>query len=361
MKNLIIVITILLSTIKLFGQEVTLQNKANELIENAVNEEQSIGIVAGFSINGEIKWQHAAGFSNQENKISFDTLTKTRIASITKPMTAIAIMQLYEKGKLNLDEPIQTYLPTFPKKKEGEITLRYLLQHSSGIDGYKNNKEQENKTNYPTLSDAVSIFKDRSLVSTPGQAFHYTTYGYVLLGLIIEKVSGMSYESYLQFNIWDKAQMKNTGIEYDDNDIPNKSKIYHRDSKGRMKEAEQTNLSDRIPGGGVYSTVSDMLRFGDAILNFCLIKESTFKMMVENPNLKTQGNGYGLGLYLYGENPDYGNVYGHNGTQTGASTFLMLLPEQKTTIVVLSNTSGVIQTVSDITIKLFDIAAEAKK
>ncbi len=81
--------------------------------------------------------------------------------------------------------------------------------------------------------------------------------------------------------------------------------------------------------------------------------------MVENPNLKTQGNGYGLGWYLYGENPNYGNVYGHNGTQTGASTFLMLLPEQNTTIVVLSNTSGAIQTVTNITIKLFDISAEA--
>ncbi len=361
MKNLVIVIAFLISTINLFGQDVTFKSKANDLIENAVEENQSIGIAAGFSINGEIKWQNSDGFSNVERKIAFDTLTTTRIASITKLMTAIAIMQLYEQGKLNLDKPIQTYLPTFPKQKEGEITIRHLLQHTSGIDGYKNSKEQENKTNYATLSDAVSIFKDRDLVATPGQTFHYTTYGYVVLGLLIEEVSGMSYESYLQSNIWDKAQMISTGIEYFDKVIPNKSMIFHKSSKGKIKEVKQTNLSDRIPGGGVYSTVSDILRFGDAILNFSLIKESTFKMMVENPNLKTQGNGYGLGLYLYGENPNYGNVYGHNGTQTGASTFLMLLPEQKTTIVVLSNTSGVIQTVSDITIKLFDIAAEANK
>lgn len=361
MKNLIIVITFFHSTISLFGQAVTFQSKANGLLENAIKENQSVGIVAGLAIDRTIKWQHAAGFSNVESKIAFDTLTTTRIASIAKPMTAIAIMQLYEQGKLKLDEPIQTYLPTFPKKKEGEITIRHLLQHSSGIDGYKNNKEQENKTNYATLSDAVSIFKDRALVAAPGQAFHYTTYGYVVLGLIIEKVSGMSYEAYLQSNIWEKAQMTNTGIEYIDKISPNKSMIYHKNSKGTISIAEQTNLSDRIPGGGVYSTVSDMLRFGNAIINFDLIKESTFKMMVENPSLKTQGNGYGLGWYLYGENPNYGNVYGHNGTQTGASTFLMLLPEQKTTIVVLSNTSGAIQTVSDITIKLFDVAAEAKK
>jgi len=360
MKKLII-IGILFQTFNIFGQERTFQTKANDLIQKSVNENQTIGIVAGFCINGEIKWQEGAGYSDLKNKIAFDTSTITRIASITKPMTAVAIMQLYEQDKLSLDETIQTYLPTFPKKKEGNITIRQLLQHSSGIAGYKNNKEQENETNYANLEDAVTIFKNRDLIASPGEAFNYTTYGYVVLGLIIEKVSGMSYESYLKVNIWDKAQMTNTRIEYFDTVTSNKSMIYHKDSKDRIKEAKQTNLSDRIPGGGVYSTVTDMLRFGDAILNNTLLKETTFKMMTENPLLKTQGNGYGLGWYLYGENPNYGNVYGHNGTQTGASTFLMLLPKQKTTIVVLSNTSGAIQIVTDITIKLFDIAAEAKE
>ncbi|WP_373550492.1 serine hydrolase domain-containing protein [Haliscomenobacter sp.] len=360
MKKLI-VYGILFQTISLFGQEKTFQNKASDLIEGAVKENRTVGIGAGFSVNGVIKWQQGTGYMDVENKAVFDTTTKTRIASITKPMTAIAIMQLYEQGKLKLDEPIQTYLPNFPKKKEGEITIRQLLQHSSGLDGYNGNKEQENKINYPSLTDALALFKERALIATPGQAFNYTTYGYVVLGLIVEKVSGISYESYLQSNIWDKAQMTSTGIEYFDKSIPNKALIYHADSKGKIKQANQTNLSDRIPGGGVYSTVSDMLKFGDAVLNFSLIKESTFKMMVENPNLKTQGNGYGFGWYLYGENPNYGQVYGHNGTQTGASTFLMLLPKQKTTIVVLSNTSGAIQSVSDITIKLFDIAAQSTK
>jgi CubicO group peptidase (beta-lactamase class C family) len=83
--------------------------------------------------------------------------------------------------------------------------------------------------------------------------------------------------------------------------------------------------------------------------------------MISNPNLKAEGNGYGMGWYLYGENPNYGNVIGHNGSQTGASTFLMLLPEVKTTIIVLSNTSGAMQAISTITVKLFDIAHNARK
>jgi CubicO group peptidase (beta-lactamase class C family) len=335
--------------------------EAGMLLKTAVADGQTVGISGGFSVNGQILWEESAGFSSTETQSPFLTSTKTRIASITKPMTAIAIMQLFEQGRLSLDEPIQLYLPEFPKKPQGGITIKNLLEHSSGIDGYKNSKEQENEENYPSMEDAVAIFKDRDLVSIPGEEFHYTTYGYVVLGLIIEKVSGMSYEAYMQENIWNPSQMTSTGIEYDQVEVAEKSRLYHRNSKGKIKEADPTNLSDRIPGGGVYSTVADMLKFGDAVLNNSLIKESTFAMMVENPNLKTSGNGYGLGWYLYGENPVYGNVYGHNGTQTGAFTFLMLLPDQKTSVVVLANTSGAMQEVSDITIKLFDLAAGAKE
>jgi len=359
-NKFLFIVALLFQSISAYAQVQPYELKANELISAAVNDNQTVGIVAGFSVNGDIVWQNGAGFSDLKNKVAIDTSTTTRIASIAKPMTAIAIMQLYEQGKLALDEPIQTYLPSFPRKKEGDISIRQLLQHSAGIDDYKNNKEQENKTNYPSLTDAVALFKDRNLVSTPGQAFNYTTYGYVVLGLIIEKVSGMSYESYMQANIWDKAHMNNTGVEYFGQNAENKSLIYHKNSRGRINQSDPTNLSDRIPGGGFYSTVSDMLRFGDAVLSNRLIKASTFEMMVENPKLKTQGNGYGLGWYLYGENPNYGDVYGHNGAQTGASTFLMLLPDQQTTIVVLANTSGAMQTVSNITIQLFDIANEAK-
>ena len=360
MKHLFVFL-ILFQVLSLFSQEISFEVEASDLIENAVNEKELIGIAAGFSINGNIIWQQGAGYSDLANKIAFDTSTVTRTASIAKTMTAIAIMQLYEQGKLNLDDAIQNYLPSFPKKKEGEITIRQLLQHTSGLNGYKDQKEAENKSNYANLTEAVSIFKDRDLRSVPGQTFYYTTYGYVVLGLIIEKVSGMTYEGYLQVNIWDKAHMRNTGIEYYDELTPNKSKLYHKNSKAKIKAAEQTNLSDRVPGGGLQTTVSDLLRYGDAILTFKLIKEATFNMMIENPNIKTEGEGYGMAWYLYGENPNYGEVYGHNGAQTGASTFLMLLPEQKTVIVVLSNTSGALQSVTDITIKLFDIAYDANK
>lgn len=344
----------------LVGQDTSFRSNANTLIQAAVSEGQTVGIAAGFSMDGEIRWCAGAGHSDLANGLAFDTTTTTRIASITKAMTAVAIMQLVEQGRLDLDVPVQTYLPDFPKKKKGDITLRQLLRHTAGVGGYKNNREQENTTHYASLADAVALFKDRDLMAPPGEAFHYSTYGYVLLGHVIEKVSGMPYGDYLKTYIWDPAGMASTGIEPGGQRMRNGSQLYHKDAKERITPAERTNLSDRVPGGGVYSTAGDLLRFGDAVLDERLITGATFRMMLEDPKLKTGGNGYGLGWYLYGENPLHGNVVGHNGAQTGASTFLMLLPDRKTTVVVLSNTSGAMRTVTDITIKLFDVAASAR-
>ena len=333
--------------------------QAQELLTSAVTAGQCAGMAAGFTVKGEILWMGSAGARDLKQGETFEPQTLTRIASITKPMTAVAVLQLFEQGKISLDEPIQTYLPDFPRKQAGEITVRHLLQHASGIPGYESGKERENKIHYANLQDAMRIFQDRDLLQSPGQAFHYSTYGYVVLGLLIEQVSGMDYASYLQKNIWEPAGMLDTGIEQFGQEYEGKSALYHLRSGKKIKATKPTDLSDRIPGGGVYSNVEDLLKFGQAIMDQKLLKAATLSMMWEDSGLKQSGNAYGMGWYLYGKNPRYGQVYGHNGAQTGASSFLMLLPEQETAIVVLSNTSGAMQAVSNICIKLFDVAADA--
>lgn len=307
-----------------------------------LKESQAAGISAGYAVNGEISWQSAAGYADISKNRLFETSTKLRIASIAKSMTALAVMQLWEIGKLDLDAPIQTYIPEYPQQAKTQITTRHLLSHTSGIAGYKNVKEQNNTKEYKSLTEALGIFKNRELLFEPGEKYSYTTYGYTVLGVIIERVSGVSFEEYMQQNVWDKADMTNTGVAKFGNNIAGASKIYRRKGgKGKAKDGMETNLSDRIPGGGFYTTVTDILKFGNAVINNVFVKRETLDFMREHHSLEKERNGYGFGWFLYGVKPNEGEIIGHSGAQMGASSQLWIVPEKKVVTVVLANTSRV--------------------
>ena len=337
MKKYLILIAVLL-TFKGIAQD---KNKeVNALLEKIVSEKTVAGVVAGYSVNGETIGQSAAGYANKKEKKKFELETLVRMGSIAKSMTALAAMQLVEQGLLDLDVPIQTYIPDYPKHSKTQITARYLLSHTSGIGGYKGSGESNTTVNYPSLYDALALFKDRTLLFEPGSQYNYTTYGYTILGVIIERVSGLTFEEYIQKNIWDKAEMTHTGVEKFGVEIENKSKLYHRNNgKGKAKAAKENNLSNRIPAGGFYTTVGDMLKFGNAVLNNTFVKESTLNLMRQHHSLEKENNSYGFGWFLYAKKPKEGAIIGHPGGQTGCTSFLFIVPSKKAVSVILANTS----------------------
>lgn len=353
MKKLILIIALFISSIG-FAQDDAVE--AQTLLDQLVNENKVVGAAGGYSINGQAIWQSASGYSNQETKQVFTPTTVTRIASIAKPMTALAVMQLVEQNLIDLDAPIQLYIPDYPKQKKIQITTRHLLSHTSGIAGYKNSKETETTEEYASLYDALNIFKDRELLFEPGTQYNYTTYGYTVLGVIVESASGQKFEEYLQKNIWDKAGMANTGVVKYGQKKTNQSSLYQQNSKGKNRQGKENNLSNRIPGGGIYSTLEDMLRFGNAVLNKSLVKESTLDLMREHHSLEKEKNGYGFGWFLYNPKPNEGAIIGHSGEQTGAATQLVIAPELKLVVVILSNTSGTYKYVTPATFNLFSLA-----
>ncbi|MFD2562996.1 serine hydrolase domain-containing protein [Aquimarina rubra] len=336
MKAFIKLLTIIVVTSNSFCQE----ENPDKLLEQIVSESKVVGVSAGYSINGETLWQAANGYAYKEKKQQFLKETKVRMASIAKPMTALAVMQLVEQNLIDLDAPIQAYIPDYPKQPNTQITTRHLLSHTSGIGGYKNGKEAQTKVNYPRLSDAIEFFKNRPLLFEPGTQYGYTTYGYTLLGVIIEKASGITYETYMQKHIWDKANMTNTGIEIFGNNKENGSGLYHKNKKGKIKEGKENNLSNRIPGGGFYTTVGDMLKFGNAVINNTFVKPETLSLMREHHSLEKERNAYGFGWFLYNPKPNEGAIIGHSGGQTGCSSQLYIVPEKGIVTIVLANTSG---------------------
>lgn len=311
-------------------------------MDAAVDNGHCAGIAGAAMKTGTVIWQGQAGYASLEEKNSFTTESVGRIASITKPMTAIAVMQLVEQGKLSLDAPVGDYLADFSAGEKKAITVRSVLQHASGLRAYKSRKEQSSFIHYPRLEDALKIFVEDELEFAPGSDFGYTSYGYVVLGLLIETASGIGYEEYLRTHIWEPAGMTETSIEQPNDAHPAKAAMYHQHKPGKVKAIKVTDISDRIPGGGVQSNVVDLLKFGDAVLKGILLKPETLALMVEDSGLKKEGNGYGMGWYLYGTTDQFGTIYGHTGAQLGCSSFIMLLPESGMTAVSLSNTSGAV-------------------
>ncbi len=337
----------------LFGQASSPED-LNHAFERLTNDEIVIGGSAGVIISGEVVWSETIGYSEVKSGTPFKDETVVRTASIAKPMTAVAVLQLFEKGLVGLDDPIQKYLPEFPEKPEGTITIRHLLHHNSGIKHYKNGKEIESRENYPTLSDAMNVFKDRKLAGIPGEVFVYSSYGYVVLGRIIEVVSGLDYETYMKTNIWDVCGMENTGVETFGQPAKEQTTFYHRSGNGKVKAVKKVNnLSNRIPAGGFYSTTTDILKFGHGVVSHKLISAESLKLMMEAPEVTNDGNPYGMGWYLYGPNPKYGFVLGHSGGQTGTSSQLMIFPEREAAIVVMTNTSGTWNEVVRTSVELF--------
>lgn len=332
-----------------------LRDRSSILLNECVNFEEVAGISAGIYKDGKIVWSDAAGHMDVENKIPAEANMIHRIASISKPMTAIAILQLMEKGLLSLDDPIQKYIPDFPIKKEGTITIKHLLEHSSGIKAYKNGKESFPTKNYTSLRDAIKVFEDRDLAITPGKGYQYTTYGYVVLGLIIENVSGLSYRQYMQENIWNKAGMKNTDVEIFGQQYSGKSKLYIKNKKDEFVKDKDTNLSVKVPGGGIQSTAGDLLKFAEAVLEDKLINSDTRQLMISTSGLKKQGNPYGLGWFLYAdaERPS-GRIIGHSGSQSGTSTQLFIFLDKKAAVAVISNTGEAWTSVFGLTDRLCD-------
>lgn len=322
----------------LFAQDSN-HEEANALLHELVQDQQNIGVAAAISFQGELLWGAAEGLACQEDAYPFELNTKSRIASIAKSMTAVAIMQLVEQNKIRLDDVVSVILDEFPQKEGGQITIKQLLNHTSGIGQYEGIDEVENTVHFSNLSAAMEVFKDRPLRSEPGTQFYYTSYGYVVLGRIIEVVSGLSYEDYMQRNIWNVADMQQTGVENFRQSYPDKSCLYHRKKK-KAKSAKQNDLSNRVPGGGLYSTVPDLIKFGNALLDGELIQMNTFDQMIEKGEILGEGNPYGFGFFMYAPKPNESLVVGHSGEQTGCSAQLMLIPKSKTVVVVLSNTSG---------------------
>src|SRR5687768_4288064 len=157
----------------------------------------SVAIVSG----GQPRWAAGYGMQDVENNVPAKASTVYRLGSISKPITAVAVMQLFERGRLDLDAPVQKYCPAFPEK-QWPVTTRQVLGHLSGIRHYKSDDEFNSTRFYPTVTDGLAMFKDDALLHEPGVKYTYTTFGYTVLGCVVEGASGQKFADFVRENVF---------------------------------------------------------------------------------------------------------------------------------------------------------------
>lgn len=319
--------------------------KVETAISSFMSQQNIPAVSVAIIQDNQVKFQRGYGMADVENFVPAKALTVYRIASVSKSLTAVAAMQLAEKGKLDLDAPVQKYVPSFPTKNF-PITARQLLAHLSGIRNYKRG-EGERTNRYNTLTDALSIFKDDPLDFEPGTQFGYTTFGYTLLGAVIEGASGMTFADYLRENIFKPAGMQHTQVDDLFAIIPNRAHGYTPrvfvQFDGNYRNPVLMDSSYKIPGGGLVSTAEDLARFAIAAQNGVLIKPETFAEMSKSQKTRDgRATGYGYGWYVgasggFSSDPE---AVWHGGVQPGFTSNLWVLPKKRFGVVILTNLEG---------------------
>lgn len=307
-------------------------------IEAAVEAERArqgvVGLTAAVALGGKTRWVDAFGKADLENDVAARPQTVFRTGSLAKPMTAVAALQLWERGRLDLDAPVQRYVPSFPEKPWA-VTVRMLLGHLGGIRHYRG-EEIDSVRHFTNLLDPLKIFAGDALAHPPRSKYLYSSYGYNLAGAAVEAAAGEPFLEYLRENVLQPAKMEATRDDNAYDIVPNRTRWYTRTKDGRVANAHLADTSNKIPGGGMLTTAEDLLRFAAAWQEGRLLKAGTMRMQTEKQAvLDGKRTGYGLGWNL---SPVAGReAISHSGTQQGCRTILAMFPDSKTTIVVLTN------------------------
>jgi CubicO group peptidase (beta-lactamase class C family) len=322
------------------------------LLEQLQQHSQAPGVSAAVFIAGSRAFSGGVGLADLETAMRQDGNTVFSIASISKMMTTVAVMQLVEKSAVLLDNEIQAYAPWFPRKQR-PITVRQLLTHTSGIRHYRNDEDSDSGRwmaafrHYPTLEESTRFWRDDPLLFDPGAHWSYTTYGFSLLQAVVETASRSSFEDYLVRHIWAPSRMLATELDVAGRIVVPRGQGYFWDDKHQhLERSRDEDDSYKYAGGGVLSTDEDLCRFASALNAGLLLRPATTAQMYRPqlaPNVKSfsdpsfvPSEGQGIGWDL---NRDAGGrAYAeHGGDNKGTVSHLINYWQQGAAVAIHCN------------------------
>jgi serine beta-lactamase-like protein LACTB len=306
------------------------------------------GMAVTVAVDGQTVWSEGFGYSDVEARTPVCPETRFRIASVSKPITATAMAKLYDEGKLDLDAPIQRYVPTFPEKG-GVITARQLASHRAGIRHYRDDNEAFTRRHFTDVVESLALFDRDTLLFAPGTKHHYSSFGYVLLSAVIQGAAQQEFGQYLEQHVFKPLGLQRTSLDRTTRDsfnarVAGQTRFYDHVTPyvtdGQVHPSPFVDMSSKWAGGGMLSTTEDLARFGSAMLpgsRSALLRPET-RSMVFTPLTRTTPPlfGYALG-WITMRDVDLRRVHMHFGAGSGATAWLGILPDQRVVVAVLAN------------------------
>jgi CubicO group peptidase (beta-lactamase class C family) len=287
---------------------------------------------------GKPDFVKAVGLADRASKRPVAADTRFNLGSMDKMFTAVVVAQLVEAGKLGWDDPVGKILPDYPNAEVREkVTIRHLLTHTSGLGSYWNAKFDAKRTGIRTVSDYLALFSDESPRFPPGSKFSYSNSGYIVLGAIIERVTGAPYFDVVKRHVFDRAGM--TGADFaETKDRDARYAVGYLGSAAPYEPNEGELPNRGGPAGGGYSTAADLFAFGRALLAGKLVSKETLALMTTpTPQSKRGGPGIGYGFGFGMEDERGMRSIGHNGGAGGVAADLHVFPETGEIFAVLAN------------------------
>jgi CubicO group peptidase (beta-lactamase class C family) len=318
-----------------------------EQIEDLLSTYEAYGKFNGsvlVSDQGKVIYKKGFGMANMEWDIPNQPNTKHRLGSITKQFTAMLILQFVAEGKLDLQAPITTYLTDYPKASGNIITTHHLLTHTSGIPNYTSFPTfmEDHSRNPYTPEEFVKTFADMELDFTPGEKFSYSNSGYFLLGVLIEKLSGKSYEQMLQDKIFIPLDMKDSGYDNHEDILKNRATGYEKVGRDYIN-SNYLDMSIPYAAGSIYSTVEDLFKWDQSLYTTEILPKDYMTLYFE-PQISAGNShyayGWGVGYTQIGNSTDSILAIGHGGGINGFNTNISRTTSNNSLIVLLNNTGG---------------------
>jgi len=325
---LLTVIFCFCQTCALLAQQNDVQKKVDEYIDAYVQMNQFSGSIL-IAKKGHILVSKGYGHSNYQFDIENTPQTKFRIGSLTKGFTALAIMQLVEHHKLNLDDKLIKFIPDYPRGDE--ITLKHLLTCTSGIPNHTEFEDfnNERRVYHFTVSQTIETFKNKPLEFNPGEKFKYSNSNYILLGFIIEQISNMTYADYIEQNIFKPLKMENSGFEKPEDVIKNMAQGY-RFRNNEIENAKFRDMSNAHASGALYSTIEDLYKWDRGLYTDKLISTESLKTMF-TPFKDNYAFGWGV-INVYNH-----KMITHSGEIDGFTSNISRFTDDDVCIIILSN------------------------